>query len=213
MKVLYRIYINSIIALLVVCLCSCANVPSTQQKPSTSSAPSSASTRTAQSYVEPTFAIEAATLAAYESALELMRTKDYAKAITEMKNVAVMDERISGPWINIGLAYKELGDMQNAKFSFEKALNINSKNPYAYNYLAIMSRENGEFEKAEQLYKKALSVHPDYQNAHLNLGILCDQYLRKIECALEHYQEYLNLNGGEDKQVSIWMMQLKQQGS
>lgn len=181
--------------------------------PSPASKAPSTSTRSAKNFVEPTFVIDASTTTAYEGALELMRSKDYKNAILAMKNVATMDERISGPWINIGLAYKELGDMQNAQFSFEKAISINSKNPYAYNYLAIMSRENGNFEKAEQLYKKALSVHPDYQNAHLNLGILCDQYLRKIDCALEHYQQYLNLNGGEDKQVSIWMMQLKQQGS
>jgi len=198
---------------LICVLSSCANVPSTQRKAPSAPAPSAAFNSSSQSYVEPTFVIEAETIVAYENALELMRAKDYQNAIVEMKSVAVMDERISGPWINIGLAYKELGDIQNAQFSFEKALTINSSNPYAYNYLAIMSRENENFEKAEQLYKKALSVHPDYQNAHLNLGILCDQYLRKIECALEHYQQYLNLKGGEDKQVSIWMMQLKQQGS
>ncbi len=208
---MFKIFTNLVIAILVICICGCANVSNVQQKASTVSA--STSTSSSQSYVEPTFVIEAATLTAYESALELMRARKYENAIVEMKNVAVMDERIAGPWINIGLAYKELGDMQNAQFSFEKAISINSKNPYAYNYLAIMSREGGNFEKAEQLYKKALSVHPDYQNAHLNLGILCDQYLRKIECAIEHYQKYLNLKGGEDKQVSIWMMQLKQQGS
>ena len=76
-----------------------------------------------------------------------------------------------------------------------------------------MYREEGDFSKAEGFYKKALSAHPDYQNAHLNLGILCDLYLRKIDCALEHYEQYLKLTGGKDKSVTAWVTQLKKQGS
>ncbi len=142
-----------------------------------------------------------------------MSTKNYDTAILEMQKVAEMDQRISGPWVNIGMAYKELDDMPKAKAAFQKALIINAKNPYALNQLAILQREEGKFELAEKLYKQALSAYPDYQNAHLNLAILCDAYLRKIACAQEHYQEYLNLTGGQDKQVSAWMSQLEKQGS
>ena len=142
-----------------------------------------------------------------------MRAKNYDTAILEMHKVAKMDQRISGPWVNMGVAYKELGNTKNAKSAFEKAITINPSNPYALNQLAILKREEGKFDDAEKLYKKALAAYPDYKNAHLNLAILCDVYLRKIGCALDHYQEYLDLSGGQDKQVIAWMSQLKKQGS
>ena len=159
------------------------------------------------------FKVSEKTNAAYKQALKQMYAKNYEQAIIEMKRVAKMDKRISGPWVNIGLAYRELGNVKQAKSSFEKALKINPQNSYALNQLAIMSREEGNFDKAEELYRKAISAHPNYQNAHLNLGILCDLYLRKIDCAIEHYQEYLSLTGGRDKQVASWVTQLKKQGS
>ncbi len=190
---------------------SCASVP--QLKKYTITSKSNTKTEKSAEAVQPTFKVSEKTATAYNAALKHMRTKNYDVAISEMKKVAGMDKRISGPWVNIGLAHKELGEAKKAKASFEKALSINPKNPYALNYLAIMHREEGDFSKAEGLYRKALSAHPDYQNAHLNLGILCDLYLRKIDCAIEHYQKYLNLSGGQDKQVTAWVAQLKKQGS
>lgn len=165
-------------------------------------------------YVEqPKFKVSQKTASAYNDALSHMRAKNYQTAITEMQKVATMDERISGPWVNIGLAHKEMGDQEKAITSFKKALTINPNNHYALNYMAILYREDGNFEKAEVLYKQAISTRPDYQNAHLNLGILCDLYLRKIDCALEHYQQYLDLSGKQDKQVSAWINALQKQGS
>lgn len=206
-RVMYKIFISALVGGLIVT--SCAGVP--KLKKSTSA--SKSSVKTEKVAVQPTFRVSKKTAAAYNAALKHMRTKNYAVAISEMKKVASMDKRISGPWVNIGLAHKELAEPKKAKVSFEKALSINPNNPYALNHLAIMHREEGEFNKAEGFYKKALSAHPDYQNAHLNLGILCELYLRKIDCAVEHYQQYLKLSGGQDKQVTAWVAQLKKQGS
>ena len=208
-RVMCKIFISALTCLLILSLSSCANMPKLKI-PSTAS---KASTKIEKVVQQPKFKVSDKTASAYNEALKHMRSKNYATAIKEMKKVASMDKRISGPWVNIGVAHKELGETKKAKLSFEKALSINPKNPYALNHLAIMYREEGEFSKAEGFYKKALSAHPDYQNAHLNLGILCDLYLRKIGCALEHYEQYLKLTGGKDKSVTAWVTQLKKQGS
>ena len=189
-------------------LSSCANLPRLK-KPTTKV---KITTKTEKVVEQNNFKISQKTAAAYNAALKHMRSKDYAIAIKEMKIVANMDKRISGPWVNIGLAHKGLDDKGKARAAFEKALAINPKNPYALNHLAIMYRKDGDFKKAEELYKKVLYAHPDYQNAHLNLGILCDLYLRKMGCALEHYQQYLVLTGGQDKQVAAWVTRLRKQG-
>lgn len=205
-RTLFKIFTSNFVFVIVLIICGCAN-PLISYK-------SSKSNDKPEIVVEQQrFKVSQKTASAYNAALKHMRTKNYETAIAEMEKVARMDKRISGPWVNIGLAHKELGDLKKARISFEKALAINPNNPYALNYMGILYRENGEFEKAEKLYKQALSVRPDYQNAHLNLGILCDLYLRKIDCAVEHYQQYLNLTGKQDKQVTAWMAQLKKQGS
>lgn len=206
MKTLFKIFTSIFVIVTALIICGCAN--------SLIAYKSSKSSEQSEVIVEqPRFKVSQKTASAYNAALKHMRTKNYETAIAEMQKVARMDKRISGPWVNIGLAHKELGDLKKARISFEKALSINPHNPYALNYMGILYRENGEFEKAEKLYKQALSARPDYQNAHLNLGILCDLYLRKIDCALEHYQQYLNLTGQKDKQVTAWMVHLKKQGS
>ena len=206
-RTMYRIFISMLVFTFIAA--GCAGVP--QFKKSTPASKSNA--KTEKVVAQPKFKVSKKTAAAYNLALKHMRTKNYAVAISEMKKVAGMDKRISGPWVNIGLAHKELNEPKKAKASFEKALSINPNNPYALNHLAIMHRKEGDFKKAEGFYKKALSAYPDYQNAHLNLGILCELYLRKIDCAVEHYQQYLNLSGGQDKQVTAWVAQLKKQGS
>lgn len=220
MKTLFRIFIkftvtNITACVLVAVLASCANIPSLKKSTTVSKASAKTEKSTSKSagkiLAQPNFKINKKTARAYNAALKHMSAKNYDTAILEMQKVAKMDERISGPWVNIGVAHKELGDMDKAKAAFEKALKINPNNPYALNELAILNREDGKFEVAEQLYTKALSTYPDYKNAHLNLAILCDVYLRKIDCALGHYQEYLNLTGGQDKQVVAWMAQLKKQ--
>jgi len=203
--------------MLVVMLTSCANIASLKKSTTASKASAktekSASKSAGKILAQPNFRISKKTAAAYNEALKHMRAKNYDTAILQMQKVAQMDERISGPWVNIGMAHKNLGNVDKARTAFNKALKINPNNPYALNQLAILNREEGKFELAEKLYMKALSTYPDYKNAHLNLAILCDVYLRKIDCALDHYQEYLNLSGGQDKQVTAWMSQLEKQGS
>ncbi len=206
-RIMYKTFTSSIFLSFVLLIYGCANAPLTNK------ASAKYSDKSEVIVDQPKFKVSQKTASAYNEALSHMRTKNYTTAIKEMEKVATMDERISGPWVNIGLAHKELGDAKNARLSFEKALSINPNNPYALNYMAILYREDGEFDKAESLYKKALSTRPDYQNAHLNLGILCDLYLRKIDCALEHYQQYLDLSSEKDKQVSAWMANLQKQGS
>ena len=202
---MYKIFISTFTCLLILFFAGCANMPKLKLPTVTS--------KTEKVVQQPKFKVSEKTATAYNAALKLMRSKNYTTAIIEMKKVAGMDDRISGPWVNIGLAHKELGQKDKAKASFEIALSINPKNSYALNHLAIMYREEGDFNKAEGLYKKALSARPDYQNAHLNLAILCELYLRKIDCAIEHYQEFLSLSGGQDKSVTAWVAQLKKQGS
>ncbi len=155
------------------------------------------------------FKVNAAVQKEYTVALEYMQAQRYPEAIQLFKKVAQKDSRLSGPWVNMSIAYRTLGELEKADEVIEKAIKINPKNPYAYNQAGIIKREQGEFSEAMSMYQKALAEYPDYASAHLNLAILCDLYLQKIVCAKEHYQAYQTLGNDNNKQVVAWLSDLE----
>lgn len=145
----------------------------------------------------------------YTQAIAYMKDQRYEQAIEPLQEITSSYQYLSGPMINLGLAYMSLGRDDEAEGVILRALQINPKNPEAHNILGILHRTNGRFEDAEKSYQYVLATHPNYIHAHLNLGILCDLYLYKIDCALRHYQRYLQLSGKPDKRVSMWLTDLE----
>ncbi len=43
---------------------------------------------------------------------------------------------------------------------------------------------------------------------HHNLGVLCDLYLRDLDCALAHYRRYQTLTEENDRRVALWIADL-----
>ena len=54
-----------------------------------------------------------------------------------------------------------------------------------------------------------MEIEPKYAAAQLNLGILFDLYLRDSAKALEAYERYAALSGGQDASVAKWVTDLK----
>ena len=154
------------------------------------------------------FKVSASLKQRYVIALEYMQSEDYRQAIKSMQKIAEEEPRISGPWINIAIAHRMLGEEKEAESAINKALELNPDNPFALNQAGIIKREVGDFSASEQMYKRALAEYPNYSNAHLNLAILCDLYLQKIVCAKSHYQAYQELSKESDKSVVAWMNDL-----
>ena len=144
----------------------------------------------------------------YKVALEHMQSEDYRQAIAAMEKIVAEEPRVSGPWINMAIAYRKLDEIKKAESAIQKALETNPDNPYALNQAGIIGREMGEFSTAEEMYKRAIAEYPNYANAHLNLAILCDLYLQKIVCAKSHYQAYQELSQETDKSVVAWINDL-----
>jgi tetratricopeptide (TPR) repeat protein len=131
---------------------------------------------------------------AYESALVLMHHGDYKAAIPVLQEFAGTHPELAGPYINLGIAYRETGDTDAAMAAVNTAIELNPDNPVAHLQRAILAREAGDFQAAL---------------AHRNLGILYDLYLQQSAKALVHYRRYLELVGNDDETVRGWVVDIE----
>jgi Flp pilus assembly protein TadD len=145
----------------------------------------------------------------FRDAVASMQQKNWDHAEAVLKQLAEKNPKLSGVQLNLGIVYRNKGDTEKAAAAFERAINANMKNVDAYNQLAVLKREAGDFVAAEGLYQKALNIWPFYPEGHKNIAILYDLYLGKPEQALPHYQAYQQLLASPDKQVDSWVADLQ----
>ncbi len=145
----------------------------------------------------------------FVDATRAMRNKQWSQAETLLQQIIQANPKLSGAHLNLGLVYRAQQENKRAEQAFNNAIAANHTNLDAYNQLAILQREAGNFAAAETNYKKALSVWPYHPDSHKNIGILYDLYLGRSAEALPHFEAYLALTGGEDKQVKSWVADLQ----
>lgn len=144
----------------------------------------------------------------FNAAVEMLEREEYAKAIDLLKAVTGRNASFSAPYINMGIAYSRIGDMEKAEESLEKALEINDRHPVTRNELGLVYRKTGRYREARELYQSTLSMYPGFLPTRKNLGVLCDIYMQDYACALHQYEEYLKRVPGDEK-VKIWVADVK----
>ena len=144
----------------------------------------------------------------FDQALQLLQAEQYDAAIEVLTKVIEQEKRLTAPYINLAMAYRQKGDDKLAENYLLKALEIDQAQPVANNELGIIYRKQGRFADAKNAYTKALAENPDYLPVIRNLGILCDLYLRDVQCALEQFEKYQE-RVPDDKTIKIWIADLK----
>ena len=144
----------------------------------------------------------------FDQAIVLLEQEQYDTAISLLETVIEREKRLTAPYINLAMAYRETGDEKQAEENLLKALAIDQAEPVANNELGILYRKQGRFEDAKKAYSNALAEHPDYLPVIKNLGILCDIYMRDPQCALEQFEKYQQ-QVPDDKTIEIWIADLK----
>jgi tetratricopeptide (TPR) repeat protein len=142
-------------------------------------------------------------------ATRAMRNKQWAQAESLLQKVIAENNKLSGAYLNLGLVYRAQKEDKRAEQAFSDAIAANHTNLDAYDQLAILQREHGRFTEAEANYKKALTIWPFHPESHKNIAILYDLYMGKSAEALPHYEAYLQLLGGNDKQATSWIADLQ----
>lgn len=144
----------------------------------------------------------------FNRAVALLNQKEYEQAIKLLEKITKKTKIFTAPYINLGMAYKELNEFPKAEENLKKALKLNPHHPLAKNEMAVVYRSMGKFIEAKKLYIEILTSHPSFLPARKNLGILCDLYLQDLNCAYKHYEIYLAAIPDE-KKIKIWMTDVK----
>jgi Tfp pilus assembly protein PilF len=92
---------------------------------------------------------------------------------------AAMKERKnkSRAHFKLGVSYLNEDRLQNAYVEFNKSLNLNDKDHETHNALGNVFLMLEEQKKAEEAFKEAVSIYPEYSDAHNNLCFI--YYLQK----------------------------------
>lgn len=165
--------------------------------------------RTPNPYLSANISVPGKAQAAFVQALAAMREQQWQKSEVLFQELTVEYPKLSGPWLNLGIIYRETSRPEQAAEAFGQAITVNADNLDAYNQLAVVKREQGKFTEAETLYLKALDVWPYHAESHRNIGILYDLYLGQFDKALFHFENYQTLQDEPDTQIAGWIIDLK----
>ena len=144
----------------------------------------------------------------FERAVALLYEQNYDTAIELLEKIIEQSPGVTAPYINIAIAYQNVGKTEQAEEHLKIALGLVPGHPVASNEYGLLFRKSGRFAEARAMYEKVLTRFPDYYPVHRNLGILCDLYMDDLACALEHYEIYSQAMP-EDRQVKLWITDLR----
>jgi len=146
-------------------------------------------------------------LTMFEQAVAVMVAGDFLDAELRFKEFLLQYPAYPGAHVNLAIIHAQNGNDEAAQAAIDGALALNAAHPAALNQQGMLLRRNGKFIEAEAAYLKAVTASPDYALAHYNLGVLNELYLQRLDAALQHFEIYQQLVGG-DKQVAKWIADL-----
>ena len=186
-----------------------AAAASTNAKPAATAKDSAAPAPSVQPQLKP---VSPAVQRAFDDARKALAAGRITEAERGFTALTKSNPELAGPHANLGLIHRQAGRTAEAVAALEKAVQLNPQRADLHNQLGIAYRFAGDFTKAKASYEQAIALDPAYASAVLNLGILYDLYLWDGARALELYDRYLQLAGG-DEQVKPWTSDLRNRGA
>lgn len=118
----------------------------------------------------------------------------YDAALRHLSAALSLNPAHAGTYNNLGRAlsqgYRRFDDAKNC---FVKAIHLDPDFDIAYNNLAAVHYELGEYDKAMDYYRQALRLNPKYPLTHNNLGLI---YMRTGELgeAVAHFRKAIGID-------------------
>jgi tetratricopeptide (TPR) repeat protein len=118
---------------------------------------------------------------------------DTALAISSLITTTEQDAEYALAFEQLGLIYANKGDKRALDF-YDRAIQLNPKNPQTRYNKGIFLQESEEFEKAIETYKDLMANSPDYVYAPFNIGFIYFYELEQKEEAETYFKRATELN-------------------
>ena len=161
--------------------------------------------------------VSSQTLNQFQGALALKQQGKLAQAKKILVTLAEEHPELSGIWLQLALVSKQQNtdDIEQKREDMleylNKAIAANPLNYLAQNELALVLRQQGQFQQSLSHYELALKSWPAFAPAYLNRGILYDLYMGQKSLALAEYELYQALSNDDSRQLKGWIIDLQRQ--
>jgi tetratricopeptide (TPR) repeat protein len=145
----------------------------------------------------------------YRGFVKLYMLHDFNGAIEDFLRLDLLTPNVAdAPWGEdiyhvIGLAYKELGELNNAKKYFNKSIVEKTKllgeewvDVKTFLYFGIVEYELGNYQEAIELFDKAISYSKTFTEAYYYRGLANKKINKRIESCNDLDSSYLYFNKG-----------------
>jgi tetratricopeptide (TPR) repeat protein len=138
-----------------------------------------------------------------ESARAAMANGNLPVAVALLKRATEVDPKNKFAWNNLGLAYFNMRDDDQAIAAFRKQLEVNPYDEFAYNNLGRVYWNERKYDDAVSAFNKQLETSPLDKFAHANLGAMYAEW-HKYDLAVPELEKAASLTpDSPDLQVSL----------
>lgn len=122
---------------------------------------------------------------------------EYPAAIADLSKAAEIDPSLPDVYSYLGQAQMASGDMQAARAAFEKELSTNPNDFESNVRLAVLLKQDGNYDRARELLNRALLVRPKDPGALYQVGATylasgdMNRALRSLEALVKEYPDFL----------------------
>lgn len=99
-----------------------------------------------------------------------MVSKDYSAATMFYQDALKTDPKNAALMNKTGIAFQQLGDLNQAERFYRKAIRVNGKFASAINNLGTLDYQQGRYGRAIKSYKKAIAADGNSSSIYSNLG-------------------------------------------
>lgn len=108
----------------------------------------------------------------------------YDEAMIQYQKAAIIDPRHPYPRVNMGLVFFKRRDYDRAVREYRTALDLGAPDPASiYNFIGICYKYLFDFGRAEEAFKKAIELEPNYYDPYANLAAVYEMKKEKEKAA------------------------------
>jgi len=97
-------------------------------------------------------------------------------------------------WIRLGHLYYDSGEAEQAIGAYNESLKLHEGDANLWTDLGVMYRRVKQFDKAIEMFDKAISLDPSHEPSRLNKGIVLIYDFGRNKEAIEVWKELLTIN-------------------